>query len=94
MSSSSPEQGSGRQPEPGFEESLSRLEEAVKLLEEGNLTLDRSMELYEAGIEAYRQCRRMLEQAEGKVRMLVETLEGGLEERELELPPQPEGPGG
>ena len=82
------EQGEGQPPAPTFEENLARLEEVVRLLEEGNLTLDRSLQLYEEGMEAYKRCHRMLEEAEGKIRELVQTLEGRLEEKPFEPPGQ------
>ena len=73
-----------------FEGNLRKLEEAVAKLEEGNITLDESLGLYEQGIEAYRLCQQALAQAELKVRKLVETLEGELKEEPFE-PPQEQG---
>jgi len=84
------EQGDGQPPALTFEENLARLEEVVRLLEEGNLTLDRSLELYEEGVGAYKRCHQMLQEAEGKIRQLVKNLEGGLEEKEFEPPGQTE----
>jgi len=71
-----------------FEENLQRLDEAVKKLEEGDIPLDESLQIYEEGIEAFRSCRKMLEEAEGKISKLVETLEGELEEEPFEPPEQ------
>jgi exodeoxyribonuclease VII small subunit len=82
-----PEAG-GQDEVPGFEESLRRLEEIVQALEEGNLELDRSLTLYREGIAAYQRCRRTLDEAELKVKRLVETLEGDLGEEPFELPDQ------
>jgi len=84
------EQADGQPPALTFEENLARLEEVVRLLEEGNLTLDRSLELYEEGVGAYKRCHQMLQEAEGKIRQLVKNLEGGLEEKEFEPPGQTE----
>jgi len=84
------EQGDGQPSALTFEENLARLEEVVRLLEEGNLTLDRSLELYEEGVGAYKRCHRMLQEAEGKIRQLVKSLEGGLEEKAFEPPGQAE----
>lgn len=72
----------------GFEEDLQTLEKIVQRLEEGNLPLDESLRLYEKGIEAYRRCHKMLGEAELKVRKLVETVEGELEEEPFEPPEQ------
>jgi len=73
-----------------FEENLARLEEVVKLLEEGNLPLEKSLQLYEEGINAYRRCHRMLQDAEGKIKKLVETLQGELKEEPFKTPGQPQ----
>jgi len=82
------------QPEPTtFEQSLQRLEQIVSRLEEGNLPLDESLGLYQEGVEAYRRCQDMLQEADLKVRKLVETLEGELREEPLE-PPGGQGEGG
>jgi exodeoxyribonuclease VII small subunit len=74
------------QEEIGFEGALQRLEEIVAELEQGTSSLDRSLKLYEEGIQTYRTCSRLLHEAEGKVAKLVETLEGELKEEALEPP--------
>ncbi len=74
------------QEEPGFEEALRRLEEIVAELERGNTTLDKSLAFYEEGIRAYKTCHQMLQEAEGRVAKLVQTLEGTLEEEPMNLP--------
>ena len=71
-----------------IEKGLQKLEDIVRRLEEGNLGLDESLRLYEEGIGAFRRCQALLEQAELKVRKLVETLDGDLEEEPFEAPPQ------
>ncbi len=74
------------EPKEDFESTLRRLEEIVSRLEQGNLPLDDALKLYEEGIGAYKGCRVLLQEAESRVLKLVETLEGELEEQELELP--------
>lgn len=69
-----------------FERDLQCLEEIVAQLEQGNLPLDRAMQLYEDGVAAYKRCRRLLRKAEIRVVKLVQTLEGELEEEGMELP--------
>mgnify|MGYP000238092350 CR=1 FL=1 len=66
--------------EKGFEFHLSRLEEAVAKLEEGDMTLDESLELYEEGINAYRNAHEILEDATGRVQKLMESVKGELEQ--------------
>lgn len=74
------------QAEPGFEDALRRLEEIVGELEGGSLSLDKSLALYEEGISAYKICSRLLQDAEGKVAKLVESLAGELTEQEIDVP--------
>lgn len=71
-----------------FEENLRKLEDAVQRLEGGNLPLDDSLRLYEEGIAAFRQCQKLLNEADLKIRKLVETLEGDLKEEPFEPPQQ------
>jgi exodeoxyribonuclease VII small subunit len=56
---------------PDFEYSLARLEEIVKKLEGANLSLDDAMKLFEEGVQLSRDCQKYLEQAEGKVEILL-----------------------
>jgi exodeoxyribonuclease VII small subunit len=77
----------GAAPE-SFEADLAKLEDIVRKLEEGNLPLDESLKLYEEGVAAYRRCHKTLGEAELKVRKLVETVEGELEEEPFEPPKQ------
>jgi exodeoxyribonuclease VII small subunit len=62
-----------------FESALKSLEEIVSQLEAGDLTLDRSLELFEEGIRVSRFCSAQLDGAERKVEMLVKSAEGVLQ---------------
>lgn len=53
-----------------FEEALSRLGEVVRILENGEASLDESITLFEEGIKLSKQCTALLENAEQKVRFL------------------------
>jgi exodeoxyribonuclease VII small subunit len=53
-----------------FETSLKKLEEVVKELEEGELTLEQSLARYEQGINLARFCNAKLEEAEKRIEML------------------------
>lgn len=53
-----------------FEEALSRLSEIVRILENGEASLDESIALFEEGIKLSKQCSSLLETAEQKVRFL------------------------
>ena len=61
---------------PDFEAALGRLEEIVKALEDGELALDSSLELFEEGIRLSRLCHGKLEQAERRVEMLLKDASG------------------
>ena len=71
--------------EPSFEDNLKRLEEIVSKLDQGNLPLDESLNLYQDGINAYQTCHELLKVAEAKITKLVETLEGELKEEAFEV---------
>lgn len=61
---------------PDFENSLARLEEIVGKLENANLSLDEAMKLFEEGVQLSRECQKYLEQAEGKVEILLKKAGG------------------
>ena len=54
-----------------FEECLQRLETIVNELEKGDVALDRALELFDEGMKLSGSCREELEQAEGKVEILL-----------------------
>jgi len=54
-----------------FEESLQRLEIIVAELEKGDVSLDRALELFDEGMKLSGACRKELEDAEGKVEILL-----------------------
>ncbi len=62
-------------PEPSikdFESALNELESLVKTLEDGNLTLEKSLELFERGVELSRYCHTRLEEAEKRIDVLTD----------------------
>ncbi len=56
---------------PKFEECLHRLETIVAELEKGEVPLERALSLFEEGIQLSNSCRKELEEAEGKVEILL-----------------------
>ncbi len=64
--------------EEGFEALYRKLEDTVSRLEEGGLTLDESLALYESGMKLARRCQELLQQAELKVAQLQESFANGL----------------
>ncbi len=59
-----------------FEEAMGRLEKIVAELEEGGLSLEASMQKYQEGMELTRYCGGKLQEAEQKIKLLVETKDG------------------
>jgi exodeoxyribonuclease VII small subunit len=55
-----------------FEAALGELEGIVKKLEEGDLTLEASLALYERGVELSRFCHARLADAEKRIEVLDE----------------------
>jgi exodeoxyribonuclease VII small subunit len=63
-----------------FESALKSLEDIVVQLEAGDLTLDRSLELFEEGIRISHFCSSKLDEAERKVEILMKAADGTLKE--------------
>ncbi|MFN2493650.1 MAG: exodeoxyribonuclease VII small subunit [Pyrinomonadaceae bacterium] len=59
-----------------FEASLEALEQIVRQLEQGDLPLEKSLELFEHGIILSRQCQERLSQAERRVEILLRDTQG------------------
>ena len=55
-----------------FEDALARLEQIVKSLENGDVPLDRSLALYEEGVKLVGICNSRLENAEKRIKILVD----------------------
>jgi exodeoxyribonuclease VII small subunit len=54
-----------------FEDCLERLEKIVQELEKGEVPLEKSLTLFEEGMQLSATCRKQLEEAEGKVEILL-----------------------
>lgn len=66
-----------RKKDPKFEDYLMELEKVVDKLETGNVSLEKSLEEFQKGIELYRKCSGILKDIEGKISVL--------EDEEIEL---------
>ena len=55
-----------------FESAIAELETIVKTLEEGDLALEKSLRLFERGVQLSRFCHSQLEEAERRVEILNE----------------------
>lgn len=59
-----------------FEDSLKQLEAIIGKLERGDLPLEESVQLFEEGIKLSNACKAELENAEGKVQILLKQRDG------------------
>lgn len=64
------------QPAVTFEKKMERLEEIVRLLEQGDKPLEESMSLFEEGVKLSNECRAVLENTERKITLLLKGQEG------------------
>lgn len=67
-----------------FEQSLEELEKIVKQLEDGDLPLEKSLELFENGVKLSRECRERLTNAERRIEVLMKDSNGNLSVESLE----------
>lgn len=59
-----------------FESSLASLEKIVRQLEQGDLSLEESLKLFEDGVKLSRECRERLNQAERRIEVLLKDADG------------------
>ncbi len=64
--------------EKSFETSLAELEQIVTKLEDGDLPLEESLELFEKGIKLSRECRERLTKAERRIEILMKDVDGDM----------------
>lgn len=58
-----------------FESNLEDLETLVHQLDEGELSLEESLEKFEKGVELYKKCKKALNKVELKIKKLSDSLE-------------------
>ena len=68
-----------------FENALEKLEGHVRTLEQGELTLDESLAIFEEGMKLARFCGKKLDEAEQKIEVLL-VKNGDLVKEPLEIP--------
>lgn len=64
-----------------FEQTMARLEEIVRLLEQGDAPLEQSIALFEEGTKLSAKLHEMLDAAEQKVHLMMETTDGQIEQQ-------------
>ncbi len=67
-----------------FEDRLAELEAIVSKLEEGDVSLEDSLELFQRGTEQIKDLARMLDEAERRVEVLTRDMSGSLKTEPLE----------
>ncbi len=65
-----------------FEQAIAELEEIVKKLEKGELTLEDSINCFQRGVELTKFCNKKLDEAERSITILIEG-ENGILEKEM-----------
>lgn len=68
-----------------FEQAIARLEEVVRELEGGQLSLERALELFAEGIEHSRICNERLTVAEQRIAMLTANEKGEISLQEIDM---------
>ena len=68
----------GKVTEQKFEDAFQKLESIVKKLEDGNLSLEESLKVFEEGVRLSRLCSKKLDEAEKKVEILLKESNGRL----------------
>lgn len=61
-----------------FDEALNRLEEIVRELERGNISLEEALSLYEEGIRLVKFCSKKLSEIERRIEVLTKDESGQL----------------
>ena len=61
-----------------FEASLGELEKIVRKLEDGDLSLEESLKLFEDGVKLSRECQERLNQSERRIEILLKDAGGNL----------------
>jgi exodeoxyribonuclease VII small subunit len=67
-----------------FETSLKKLEDLVRRLEGGSLSLDDSLKAFEEGVKHASFCTKKLDEAERKVEILLKRRDGGYDREPFE----------
>lgn len=72
--------------EKNFEQAMADLEKIIRMLEEGNISLDEALQKFEEGISLARQCSEKLTQAEKKIDLLITNADGSILFESFQLP--------
>lgn len=67
-----------------FEKNLERLDAIVQQLEDADLPLEKALQLYEEGMKLSEVCHKQLEEAEGRIEILMKKAGGKVVAEPLE----------
>lgn len=59
-----------------FEANMQRLEQIVRAMERGDVTLEESLKLFQEGTELVRSCGKLLDEAEMQVKTVMTAADG------------------
>ncbi len=66
-----------------FEQALARLEEIVRMLENGSAPLDKSLEYFEEGVKLVKMCNSRLDSVEQRIKILSKNDSGEMMETDF-----------
>lgn len=59
-----------------FEQSMARLEQIVRAMEQGDVSLEESMKLFQEGTELVKNCGKLLDDAQLQVKKILSAQDG------------------
>lgn len=68
----------------GFEDSMRRLEQIVRAMENGDVPLDESLKLFKEGTDLVAHCNKLLEEAEMQVKIISTASDGSPVEEDFQ----------
>ena len=67
-----------------FEQSMQRLEQIVRAMERGDVSLEESLKLFQEGTELVRSCGKLLDEAELQVKQIMTAPDGSPVEEDFD----------
>lgn len=68
-----------------FEESILRLEQIVQSIEQGDITLDDSLKLFQEGTYLIQSCTKLLDDAQLQIKKIVPGADGAPVEEDVDI---------
>lgn len=75
------------QPNNTFEQSMARLEQIVRAMEQGDVALEESLKLFQEGTELVRSCQKLLDEAQLQVKKIMTAPDGSPVEEDFQDAP-------